>query len=146
MTSVQSISAVFLKRNWRPLQCALPRFIPRDSRGGLQTETKSLGYCHLPSCNLAKDALKRGFLRYRARLVSHWRLLSSCSTLDFGALSRSGRPLFAPYHNLVMRARHLHSPHASNTRGLSSISIVTRLPIFTPAAMSMMRIDAAIRP
>src|ERR1700730_2585630 len=116
MPSVRSVSVVFVKSNWMRLQLVLPWFTPRDSRGGLQTETKSLGYCHLPSYDLAEDALKRDFLRCRAKFVPLGGFFLFAVRAICGAWSRSGRLHFAPYHNLALCAQHLHTPVVSTTQ------------------------------
>ena len=64
------------------LQLPLPWRTRHNSASGLQAETYSLGCAHLPAHNLAEDALKRAFFRYRVKLVSHWGLLSSWSSFD----------------------------------------------------------------
>jgi hypothetical protein len=74
ISSVQecrSLHRHHMKSNSMQLQLVLPWFILRDSRSGLQVERNPLGYSHLPSDNLAEDALNRNFFRDRAQMVSH---------------------------------------------------------------------------
>jgi hypothetical protein len=67
----QAVPCTLQKINWVRLQLALPWFTPRDSRSGLQVETNPLAYGHLPSHNLAEDALERNFFCDRVQIVSH---------------------------------------------------------------------------
>src|ERR1700674_924229 len=112
MPSVRFVNVVFVKRNWMQLQLALSWFTPRQSRGGLQVEINPLGCGHLPSYNLAEDALNRYLFRDRVQMVSHCKFLSSCGGLDSWCLVPIWPSSFAPYHNLAMCAQHLRSPHA----------------------------------
>ena len=86
------------------LQLVHPWFILRGSRSGLQVETNPLSYGHLPSDNLAEDALNRNFIQDRAQMVAHCKPLSSCSARDFWCFVSIWPSSFSPYHNLAMCA------------------------------------------